>query len=346
LYGASLLDLIPTVLSLFGLPIGDDMDGRPWLEIFDQEVRPLHIPTWEDVEGESGMHGEDRREDPVAAAEAIRHLVDLGYIEAPSDDIQKTICQTTIDLKTNLASALSDGYRADEAMSLWRELIEMSPADSPNIYGYRIEIARCHMQLANFEESERILNELESEKPDDGTVPILLGQLKLRGQQPQEALKHFRVAEAKSEETSHLPCAMGKAYAQLAMWDDAEKAFRRALDADDENAVALNGLARVAIEHRHFEEAADHALRAVGLMHLFPSAHYNLGVALVESGMTEEAIHALETCVAMAPEMLPAHQRLVEIYRQNDRDSNKAREHAIAVKRLETLANPVASLED
>ena len=32
IYGASLIDIAPTVLALFDLPIGEDMDGRPLLE--------------------------------------------------------------------------------------------------------------------------------------------------------------------------------------------------------------------------------------------------------------------------------------------------------------------------
>jgi predicted AlkP superfamily phosphohydrolase/phosphomutase len=61
IYGATLLDVTPTVLSLFGLPIGADMDGRPWLEIFDQETRAEHVMTWDAIEGDDGMHGEDQR---------------------------------------------------------------------------------------------------------------------------------------------------------------------------------------------------------------------------------------------------------------------------------------------
>jgi predicted AlkP superfamily phosphohydrolase/phosphomutase len=28
IYGATLLDVTPTILTLFGLPVGEDMDGR------------------------------------------------------------------------------------------------------------------------------------------------------------------------------------------------------------------------------------------------------------------------------------------------------------------------------
>ena len=36
IYGASLIDVAPTVLTLFDLPIGEDMDGRPLLEAFEE----------------------------------------------------------------------------------------------------------------------------------------------------------------------------------------------------------------------------------------------------------------------------------------------------------------------
>lgn len=32
IHGTSVLDLTPTVLTLFGLPVGDDMDGVPQLQ--------------------------------------------------------------------------------------------------------------------------------------------------------------------------------------------------------------------------------------------------------------------------------------------------------------------------
>ena len=37
MHGASLLDITPTLLTLFGLPTAKDMDGRPLLEVFTDE---------------------------------------------------------------------------------------------------------------------------------------------------------------------------------------------------------------------------------------------------------------------------------------------------------------------
>jgi hypothetical protein len=45
IHGASLLDITPTVLTLFGLPVGDDMEGRPLLEAFTKAVTPPTSPA-------------------------------------------------------------------------------------------------------------------------------------------------------------------------------------------------------------------------------------------------------------------------------------------------------------
>ncbi|WP_148073353.1 alkaline phosphatase family protein [Bythopirellula goksoeyrii] len=328
IYGATLLDVTPTLLSLFGLPIGDDMDGRPWLEIFDKEITPSRLPSWDDLDGDSGMHSEDRREDPVEAAEAIRQLVDLGYIDAPSDDVQKTIQNTTVDLKRNLASALSDCQRIEKAIPLWEELIELALEDSPELVSYYLELARCNMQVGRLEKCEEILNKLLEHAPNETGALMMHGQLKLQCRRPEEALDYFQRAAGISTDLKSLHSAMGQAYAQLSRWSDAKLEFQKALEADEESAVALNGLAGIAIERRQFSKAVEYALRAVGLNHHFPRAHCNLGIALAESGMDEEAIQALETTVAMAPKMRVAYKWLAELYFKDGRDPEKARGYA------------------
>jgi predicted AlkP superfamily phosphohydrolase/phosphomutase len=90
-YGATLLDITPTILTLFGLPIGRDMDGKVLEQIFKEKIKPEYIESWERVEGNSGSHPLELQQDPVAAKEAMQQLIDLGYIEAPSEDNAKTI---------------------------------------------------------------------------------------------------------------------------------------------------------------------------------------------------------------------------------------------------------------
>ncbi len=54
--GAHLFDIMPTALALFGLPVGNDMDGRALLQAFAEPVGLWSIRSWEDVPGDFGSH--------------------------------------------------------------------------------------------------------------------------------------------------------------------------------------------------------------------------------------------------------------------------------------------------
>ncbi len=107
LYGASILDVTPTILTLLGLPIGSDMDGRPWLEAFDKPVKAEHIFSWEGVgDDKAGLHTEQSRQDPAEGRPGHSTMVELGYIAAPGEDVSKTIRDTIRNNKNNLVRAL------------------------------------------------------------------------------------------------------------------------------------------------------------------------------------------------------------------------------------------------
>ncbi|MGD2084100.1 MAG: alkaline phosphatase family protein, partial [Chromatiales bacterium] len=90
-YGATLLDVCPTVLTLFGLPVGRDMDGKPLVQALDRPVEPQVIDSWDDVEGEAGMLPEPARRDPWAEQEALNQLIALGYVDPPDKDAAKAV---------------------------------------------------------------------------------------------------------------------------------------------------------------------------------------------------------------------------------------------------------------
>lgn len=56
IYGASLIDIAPTVLALLSLPVGRDMDGRPLLEAFEAPPEVATIESWEKTGGDAGQH--------------------------------------------------------------------------------------------------------------------------------------------------------------------------------------------------------------------------------------------------------------------------------------------------
>jgi len=121
-FGASVLDICPTVLSLFGLAPGRDMDGKVMLTAFKTPPPVEPIESWDDVLGEAGMHPPETRLDAVASAQAFEQLVGLGYVAPPVADVQETVAECVRELKYNLARAYRDGNFAGEAAPLAEEL--------------------------------------------------------------------------------------------------------------------------------------------------------------------------------------------------------------------------------
>jgi predicted AlkP superfamily phosphohydrolase/phosphomutase/tetratricopeptide (TPR) repeat protein len=120
--GASLLDICPTILSLFGLPPGKDMDGKVLLTAFQKPPHLEPIESWDNVSGAAGIHPSETRLDPVASAEAFKQLVELGYVAPPGPNVQDTVAECVRELKYNLARSYRDGNCCGEAAALAEEL--------------------------------------------------------------------------------------------------------------------------------------------------------------------------------------------------------------------------------
>lgn len=127
IYGSMVLDIAPTLLHLFNLPVGDDMDGKVLLNALTEPGKVRTIPSWEAVPGESGQHAAEVRLDPVAAMEAMKQLIALGYIAPPPDDVQEQIRQCVTELKYNLARAYDDESRYDLSIPLYEAMLAADP---------------------------------------------------------------------------------------------------------------------------------------------------------------------------------------------------------------------------
>jgi predicted AlkP superfamily phosphohydrolase/phosphomutase len=77
--GARIIDVAPTILYALGLPIPEDMDGRPLLEIFEEDYRSTHPVRYAEPEvvDQPAPPSEYDEED---TAEMERRLRGLGYL--------------------------------------------------------------------------------------------------------------------------------------------------------------------------------------------------------------------------------------------------------------------------
>lgn len=155
IYGANLLDICPTLLHLFGLPVGEDMDGKVLLDIYEDEPAPIErIPSWDEVPGDHGMHPPDRQISPADSKAALDQLVALGYIDKPNEDKAEAMEQTVRELDYNLAQACVDGGLYNEAIAIFERLYEKWPME----HRFGFNLAGCYQRTGRPEDLRTLVN--------------------------------------------------------------------------------------------------------------------------------------------------------------------------------------------
>jgi tetratricopeptide (TPR) repeat protein len=341
IYGASILDIAPTVLTLFGLPVGQDMDGKVLVDAFVDPPGITTIPSWEDVPGDAGIHPTGAVEaEPDAAKQALQQLIDLGYVAPPSEQEQTTIDNVRVESRFNLAVSLLDADLSADAIPLLETLQQEKPQDR-----FGLTLAQAYLNVRRLPEARHLLQTLatspndelpagnqsetangESNRPRNARLKFLLGVLAFEEGKVSEALAHLNEAEAADEMLPRLHNQLGFIYLRCRRWADAERAFRRALEIDGDNARACHGLSVALLRSDRYAEAADLSLRAVGLQHFFPAAHFQLGLILTRLNWPERAAQAFETGLKMRPNSVVGHRYLSRLYARLGQDA-KARSH-------------------
>ena len=138
-HGASLLDVTPTILSVYGLPVGEDMDGKPLAAAFEEPPEIRTVPSWDEVEGDDARHAKEVATDPLAARQALDQLVALGYVDELPEDHERAVRETARELRYNLARSLMDADRYADARGILEELHD----EEPSAYRFGIQLAMC-----------------------------------------------------------------------------------------------------------------------------------------------------------------------------------------------------------
>jgi tetratricopeptide (TPR) repeat protein len=350
IYGATLLDVTPTILTLFGLPVGDDMDGRVLVQAFEEQPLITRIASWEKEAGECGMHPADLRVDPISAQAVLEQFVALGYIQPPSEDKKKAAEVAVREQDYNLARVYLDSRRYRDALPLLEELAKKDP-DQPR---FTQHLAQCYMGLERRSDAKILLEQLlnyepkapakdgrekTAGSPEEDAAPgttevkrrpwadLLLGIIRFQEGDLDGALSCMLKAEQFDPRLPDLHLRIGETYLRRRRIADAERAFHRALEIDGDSAEAHLGLAVVHLRQRRNEEAAEQALLAVGLQHFLPMGHFHLGVALARLGHRERSILAFETALSMLPGLMAAHRWLAALHMQPGGNMEKAARH-------------------
>lgn len=315
IYGATLLDIAPTVLTLLDLPVGLDMDGRPLLQAFSDPPANLKtVSSWDQQPGDAGMHPAELQQAETESREAIAQLVALGYLPAETSESQKAAEIAAAESKFNLAIVHSSHGRSEQAMHLLEELHASNP-ESPR---YALALAKVCANLQLHPRSREIVEGLEARGLRSAEGDLLIGAALFNEGRRDESLERLEQAQSLYPPNPRLLGLIGNVRLTQGDWPRAAAAFGDALRLDDDDPHAHNGLARAALQLGDHESAAEHALRAIGLLYFFPQAHYHLGMAFKGLGEPDRAIRSLGIAVTQSPGFRDAHAELARLYEQQN----------------------------
>jgi tetratricopeptide (TPR) repeat protein len=310
IYGATLLDVTPTILTLFGLPVGADMDGRVLVQAFEEPPQVTRIPSWEQELGECGMHPADLRMDPAAAQAVLQQFVALGYIQPPSEDQSKAVASAVREANYNLSRDYLDCGRADDALPLLEELAKNDPKQSR----FQMHLAQCYLALNRRADAKQILEALMNAPEPE---PAKDGPPKPAGAAPPDAETEAPPSEIPGVETPVVTAA--EATLQAAPESEAPTAQTRAAE---ETSLAESP-----------EGATAEGTPSPKQPNPRPWADLLMGVIHFEEGNMEDALASLLKAEQSDPRLPNLHLRIGETYLRQRRidDADRAFHQALDI---------------
>jgi predicted AlkP superfamily phosphohydrolase/phosphomutase/tetratricopeptide (TPR) repeat protein len=335
IYGATLLDVTPTILTLFGLPVGEDMDGRVLVQAFENPPRITRIPSWEKEPGECGMHPADLRMDPAAAQAVLQQFVALGYIQPLSEDQEKAVATAVREQQYNLARSYMDSRRYTEALTIFDELTEKNPDEAR----FMQHLAQCYLALGKRAEAKDLLQKLLLLKPKPRPQP------KPAADAARETTEHGIAAEEEplrhpdaprsieGGEGSPSPQAAPEATAQAPA---AEEPGSRKPEAGSEPEIKPRPWADLLMGIIQFEEGDMDAalaclLKAESADPHLPDLHLRIGETYLRQKRTDDADRAFQRALEIDGDSPEAHLGLAVVRLRQRRNEEAAEQALLAV---------------
>lgn len=290
--GLSLLDIFPTILHYFKLPVGEDLEGKVPAKLFTQQLPISKIPSWSDL----NLPGKFLWEGKLSTA-GLADLEALGYIQIPASG-QRAFVQE--EQRYNRALSLWDAHLYSEAQDLLPQDIS-----GENQVRWLILAADLHLKLG---QNEAVLQLL----PEDS--PLLLSHYFralafLQLGKPQEALALWQRLEEGGLDSVQLQFQMARAALMAQDISLARELCEKLRAVNPRHAGALNLLAQIAWQENRAEEGLALAEESLALRPFQPHLHYLKAHIFNTQGKVAEAHEALALCLNLAPK----HQKALHL---------------------------------
>lgn len=286
--GASILDVLPTVLALYGLPPADDMDGKVLRTVFRQEyvaqLSQATILTYNLAPREPGVP--DGGLSPEEAEEHLAKLRALGYIKqsAPTADVNRgTAALAAGDFEQAIEAfrgVLAQGEKTSVRLSLSRALRLAERYDEAEVELRRVlasgdEAAVVHTEWSALERNRGDLDRAEREVD---------AALAVDARFVDAHMQRAKLAEVRED------------------WDRAIESYRTVLDIDPQKADALNQIGVLLQRRGRIDEAIVAMQEAIEKNPDLAAPYNNLGLLFLAQNKLDRAIEVIELGLTMRPD--------------------------------------------
>ena len=327
IHGASLLDITPTILQWYDLPVGKDMDGKVLVNAFKENPEVKYIESWEQVAGDDGSHPEGFQLDEVGAEVEMQQLIELGYIEDYGDDHDKAIKKTLAENKFILAKAYIDGQKWDEGIVLLEELYAEFPAE----IHYISRLIHSYQATSQLKKARQVTNALKELYPTRGVqMDLLEGSLLFSENKPKAALKQFLKVKEEAGDFYQINLRIANALLSMNEHGRALDVINEELALNVESEQAHYTKGTILYQQAKYAEALESFLTTVGLDYYKPACHFYIGECLLELNEYDDAIQAYETCLNISPVMNKARHRIIYILLNKINQPGRAKQYEIA----------------
>jgi Tfp pilus assembly protein PilF len=330
----SILDLTPTILTYFGLPVGEDMQGRPMTEVFQPEFLQEHPvtyrPSWET---QAPPTVAEQLADPEGDKAIREKLLALGYL---SREGQLT--------SNNLGSALLSEGKVDEAIREFESAVHAAPSlvlarinlarayllkgDSPKArreveQALRLDpasseatllLAELEFSQENDASAEKRLRNLLRQDPSMSAAHRLLGQVFLSRGETKRAEVEFLQAVSIDPDDAQSQNSLGILLRESGMPEEAESRFRMAIEADPNSFAALSNLATSAMDRDDLAEAERMMERAIAIAPDDPVVRNNRGNLFLRKGEIDKAASEFHRALKQNPRYAAPHNGLGAVH--------------------------------
>ena len=318
IHGARILDVTPTLLTLFDLPVGRDMDGKPLIDIFDHPREIKYVDSWENDTRFGGELVVADAPDEATNEAALQQLIDLGYIDdlnIPDGDgskeaMKNKLKETMRENNFYLAKSYVSGGKFEEALEL---LLEIENRERPD-YRFLLEIVNAATKTKRFALAEEYIQYIRAnDLMTSRFLDVLESQVQIGLNQPGKALRLMESALEDFPESPQVLVDLGKLLNTLRQTDKAKQAFLKALEIDPDNTFAYHGAGVAALRNEEYEEALEYFLKAIDCLYHYPMAHMHLGETLALMKEYELAKRSFEVVEAIAPEFPKTYRWLYDL---------------------------------